>query len=135
MKRKIAFAFIMIICGLILVGAQLKTNSDNTPENTILKIIKAAEEENPERYLSYFCADLKDLLEKRIKGMGEELFKQRILKNYRDIIGVAIMEKRQIDKDEVYLKVELVFEGSDKVQIYSFERQRDEWKIKEIADA
>ena len=135
MKRKIAFALTMIICSLILIGAQIRTNSNNTPENTILRVIKAAEEGDCAKYTSCFCEDLKTLLEKRTEGMGEEVFKQRILKSYRDITGIAIREKTIIDEDELDLKVELVFEDSDEMKIYSFKRIRDEWKIKKIADS
>ena len=132
MKEKIAVITIFCICIAILIGAQMKADSNITPEHTILGLIKAAEKDNTKGYLAYFCDELKANLEDQSRKMGEGIFNQIIVKNYANLMGIAISDQRQISTNLIHLTVEFVFEGYDEIKSYLFKKTTDGWKVKMI---
>ena len=132
MKEKIAAIMIFCICIAILIGAQMKRDSIITPENTILGLIKAAEKNNTSGYLAYFCDELKANLEDQSEKMGEGVFNQIMVKNYANLMGIAISDQREISTNLIHLTVEFVFDGYDEIKSYLFKKTTDGWKIKMI---
>jgi len=135
MKEKIAAIMIFCICIAILIGAQMKRDSIITPENTILGLIKAAEKNNTSGYLAYFCDELKANLEDQSEKMGEGVFNQIMVKNYANLMGIAISDQREISTNLIHLTVEFVFDGYDEIKSYLFKKTTDGWKIKMIINA
>ena len=134
MKEKIIFTVTMFIFTLIFINAQLKKDFTMAPENTLLGIIKAAEVNNSSKYLSYFCDEIKVNLEDQKDNMGENLFNQCIMKKYKNLMGLAISNKREISTNLTNLTVEFIFEGHDEIKSYLLKKTRDDWKIKMIID-
>jgi hypothetical protein len=134
MKEKIIFVITMFICALIFISAQLKNYSTMSPENAILGIIKAAEANNISEYLSYFCDEIKVNLEDQKNKMGKDLFNQLIMKKYKNLMGVAISNKKEIGSHLTNITVEFIFETHDEIKSYLLKKTLDDWKIKMILD-
>jgi len=132
MKEKIVVIITFCICIAVLIGAQMKKDSIITPEHTILGLIKAAEKNNTKGYLAYFCDELKANLEDQSEKMGEGVFNQIIVKNYRNLMGIAISDQRQISTNLIHLTVEFIFDEYDEIKSYLFKKTVDGWKVKMI---
>ena len=135
MKEKIALIITFFICAAILICAQLKTDSFTKPEHTILGLIKAAEKNNAKGYLAYFCDELKANLEDQAENMGEELFQNLIVKNYRNLMGIAISDQKAISTNMIHLTVEFVFDGYDEIKSYLLKKTKNGWKIKMVINS
>jgi hypothetical protein len=134
MKEKIVFGMTALICVTILMSAQLKKNAIKGPEDVILRILETAQKSDPGKFLTLFCDELQMNLQNQIYHMGENLFKQRMMENYKNLVGVAISNERKISEDMLYLTVEFVSEDNDDMKTYLFKKVKGDWKIKMIMD-
>lgn len=130
--KKIAVIITMLICAAFFLSAKLKKSFVITPEKAIIGIIKAAEKNNAGKYLTYFCGELRNVLEDQRNTMGEEAFRRRIMKNYKDLMGVAVSDQKKISAGMINLKVELVFEDTNEIKSYILKKIGNNWKIKKI---
>ena len=130
--KKIAIVVTVLICATILLSAKVKKSFVITPEKAIIGIIKAAEENNTGKYVTYFCEELRTVLEDQRDTMGDESFSRRIMKNYRDLMRVAISDQKEIRGGMINIKVELVFEDTNEIKSYILKKIGDNWKIKKI---
>jgi hypothetical protein len=132
MKEKKCFALMIIICASVLVFAQTKKDPDIGPEKVILDLIHAAEDSNPGQYVSCFCDELQLNLQGQVNRIGEKLFNQRITKNYKNLIGIAISDQQCVNSNLIHLRVEFVFEDYDEIRSFILKKINDDWKIKTI---
>lgn len=131
-EKKIAIVVTVLIFATILLSAKLKKSFVITPEKAIIGIIKAAGKNNTGKYLTYFCDELRTILKDQRNTMGDESFSRRIMKNYRDLMGVAISDQKEINDNMINVKVELVFEDINEIKSYILKKIGDNWKIKKI---
>ncbi|MGA1875081.1 MAG: hypothetical protein ACMUIA_05710 [bacterium] len=134
MNEKIFSILIMMVCAVILVNAQLKKDPFIPPEKVILGMVKASTENDARTYLSCFGGELKNLLQEQRNNLGEELFRQRFMTNYQNLMGVVLSNEEKISENLTRVMVEFVFQDTNQFKSYLFERRGNDWKIKKIID-
>lgn len=127
-ERMIVLLTILVSC-ILALGALFQGKKAPMPDNTILELVRAAEQEDHRGYVACFCDELRLNLENQIKDMGVEAFTRCVMSNHKNLTGIAISDARDIDTDTVSVVVEFVYEGYDEIRSCILRKTGQGWKI------
>lgn len=141
-------SILLIVLWLIILNFRTPESKYFTklsaPTQTIWAMYDAALRRDIEKYLNTFMPELQTKIKDTIKSKGDARFRAYLQDVTSGIMGVSIAtqeatsrisreEWTQADENTIIIPVEIVYNGLNKLQLFTLKRAGDGWKILKIA--
>ncbi|MFN0167083.1 MAG: DUF4878 domain-containing protein [Bryobacteraceae bacterium] len=133
---------VLMLLGLALILVRQKnvlapqvTPQARTPQDAVYAMLDAARAGNVRSYRESFTGSQAKAVSQALGESTEEQFAAYLKRSHADIKGIAMMEPRSVNEQEVRVRVEYVFADRNEAQEMVLVKADGRWKIASIAGA
>lgn len=98
-------------------------------EDVVFALFEAMRNGDVRAYMNCLGGEAYERMARALREMGDKNFRAYLKRMHSEVKGVATSEDQRISRNELILRVEIVFEERNEVQRYRLRRIGGQWKI------
>lgn len=139
LAKAVTVGIMLAVIGVIIVrktGAGFpKSQTNDSPQDTIYSMLADARRGDAKDYLSRYTGEMEAALKQTIAEKTEAEFKNYLQSSNAEIKGVAVQEPKALSDREVEVRVEYIYQDRNEAQKIVLEKKSGAWKIARVESA